>query len=158
MDELDEEHFFHTRLEWTEGEGGTTLDYEAYRRSHRAKCPEKPPIEMSAAPQYLGDPDRLNPEELFTASLASCQMLTYLALAAFAGIRILSYTDEAEGVLAKKERKMQMVRILLRPKIVVAEGTDREKALALVQKAHAQCFIANSVTTEAVIQPNVVVG
>lgn len=152
------EIFFHTRLEWSEVEGQSTLDYESYPRSHQVYCPKKPPIEMSAAPQYQGDPNRLNPEELFTASIASCQMLTYLALASFAGIRVLSYTDEAEGVLAKKERKMQMVRILLRPKIVVAEGTDKEKALALVQKAHAQCFIANSITTEAIIQPNILVG
>ncbi|HIE65591.1 MAG: OsmC family protein [Nitrospira sp.] len=152
------EIFFHTRLEWAEGEGRTTLDYESYPRSHRVLCPEKPLIEMSAAPQYQGDPNRLNPEELFTASIASCQMLTYLALASFAGIRVLSYTDEAEGVLAKKERKMQMVRVLLRPRIVVVEGTDKEKALALVQKAHTQCFIANSITTEAIIQPNIVVG
>jgi len=152
------ELFFHTRLEWAEEAGRSTLDYERYPRSHRVHCPEKPPIEMSAAPQYQGDSNRLNPEELFTASIASCQMLTYLALASFAGIRVLSYTDEAEGILAKKERKMQMVRVILRPRIVVVEGTDKEKALALVQKAHAQCFIANSITTEAIIQPNVVVG
>jgi organic hydroperoxide reductase OsmC/OhrA len=152
------EIFFHTRLEWAEGEGQTTLDYERYPRSHRVHCPEKPPIEMSAAPQYQGDPDRLNPEELFTASIASCQMLTYLALASFSGIRVLSYTDEAEGILAKKERKMQMVRLLLRPRIVVASGTNKEKALELVQKAHAQCFIANSVTTEVILQPSVVMA
>lgn len=152
------EIFFHTRLEWLEEEGRSTLDYENYPRSHKVSCPKKPPIEMSAAPQYQGDSNRLNPEELFTTSIASCQMLTYLALASFAGIRVLSYTDEAEGVLAKQERKMQMVRVILRPRIVVAGGTDREKALALVQKAHAQCFIANSITAEAIIQPNVIVG
>lgn len=154
----EQELFFHTRLEWVEGKGRTTLDYERYPRSHRVHCPEKPLIEMSAAPQYQGDPDRLNPEELFTASIASCQMLTYLALASFAGIRILSYTDEAEGILAKKERKMQIVRVILRPRIVVGEGTDREKAEALVEKAHTQCFIANSVTTEVNLQPSIVVG
>ncbi len=156
MEAKKDEHYFHARLEWTEGEKGSTLDYQAYSRSHQVTCPGKISLAMSSAPQYLGDPQRLNPEELMTMAVSSCQMLTYLALASGAGIRVLAYTDEAEGVLEKKDRKMQMTRMRLRPKILVPAGTDGEKALALVEKAHAQCFIANSIKADIVNQAEIV--
>ncbi len=151
--------YFHARLEWIEGDEGTTLDYGTYGRNHLVKCPEKPAMTMSAAPQYKGDPTRHNPEELFTASIASCQMLTYLALAAFAKIRVLAYTDDAEGILKVDEHKIRWVtRVVLRPKILITKEEDRNKALALVEKAHKQCFIANSVKTEIVNEPEIIVG
>lgn len=152
-----DEHYFHVRLEWTEGTSGSTLDYQAYSRSHEIKCPGKPSVSMSAAPQYLGDPARMNPEELMTMAISSCQMLTYLALAAAAGIRVLAYTDEAEGIMENREGKMWMTHVRLRPKILVPQGTDQEKALSLVEKAHSQCFIANSVKSEIVNQPEIVI-
>ncbi|MFQ5598552.1 MAG: OsmC family protein [Nitrospiria bacterium] len=158
MERKKDEHYFHTRLEWTEETGGSTLDYQSYNRSHLIKIPGKAPMRLSAAPQYLGDPERLNPEELFTMALSSCQMLTYLALASGAGIRVLAYTDEAEGILKKQDQKMRMACVLLRPKILVSQGTNTEKAMALVEKAHAQCFIANSVTSEIVHRPEIVLA
>ncbi len=151
--------YFHARLEWLEGAQGTTLDYGAYGRSHLLKCPEKTVISMSAAPQYKGDPALHNPEDLFTASIASCQMLTYLALAAFAKIRILAYADDAEGILKADDRRVRWVtQVVLRPKILITKETDREKALALVEKAHKQCFIAQSVKTEVINEPEIIVA
>ena len=155
---LEKEHFFHARLEWVEGEEGTTLDYEAYRRTHIVKFPGKPSIALSAAPHYHGNPQQVHPEELLTASLASSQMLTYLALATGAGIRVLAYTDEAEGVVSEKHQMVSISRVYLRPKILVVTGTDPEKGLALVQKAHTQCFIAHSVHAEIIIQPEIIVA
>ncbi len=150
--------YFHARLEWVEGDKGTTCDYEAYDRTHQVKCPEKETMTLSAAPQYRGDETLHNPEELYTSAVSSCQMLTYLALAAFAGIRVLAYTDDAEGILKKDGSKRWLTQIILRPKILISKQQDSEKALALVQKAHEQCFIASSVKTEIVNQPEVIVA
>lgn len=151
--------YFHARLEWVEGNNGSTLNYDSYGRTHTVKCPEKAVISMSAAPQYKGDPQFHNPEELFTASIASCQMLTYLALASFAKIRVLAYTDDAEGILKADDNKVRWVtQVVLRPKILIEKESDREKALALIEKAHRQCFIASSVKTEITNEPEIIVA
>ena len=105
----------------------------------------RPPIEMSAAPQYRGDPTKLNPEELFLASLTSCQMLSYLAFASRAGIEVLAYDDEAEATLAIADRKMRITEVELRPRITIGAGADEARARSLVESAHEACFIANSV-------------
>jgi organic hydroperoxide reductase OsmC/OhrA len=126
--------------------------------THRVEIPGKPVLEVAAAPQYRGDPSRHNPEELFMAALASCQLLTYLALAGRAGIRTLGYDDRATGTLAVADRKMRMTEVVLRPRIRVAPGTDAAKVRALVAAAHEGCFIANSVSSAVRVEPDVVAG
>jgi organic hydroperoxide reductase OsmC/OhrA len=145
-------HTYEARLEWRAGADGGVAG------THRVDFTGRPALEVSAAPQYRGDPTRLNPEELFVAALASCQLLTYLALARGAGVTVQRYEDHAVGTLAIAERKMRMTDVLLRPRITVAAGTDEGKASALVEKAHDGCFIANSVTCAVRVEAQIVIG
>jgi organic hydroperoxide reductase OsmC/OhrA len=146
------QHRFEARLTWRKGGEGVAAG------NHRVELAGRPPLEMSAAPQYRGDPSRLNPEELFVAALASCQALTYLALAGRAGVDVLAYEDRAEGTLAIADKKMRMTEVVLRPRITVAPGTDEAKARDLVEAAHAGCFIANSVACAVRTEPELVAG
>lgn len=115
-------------------------------------------LPMSAAPDFRGDPSRANPEQLFVASLSACQALTYLFLAARNGLAVVSYADDAEGVLAAVDGKMRMTRVTLRPRITIAEGTSETLARTLVGAAHRACFIANSITAAVEIEPVVSVA
>ena len=95
------------------------------------------------------------PEDAFTASLASCHMLTFLAIAAVKGFAVASYADDAVGTLDKNaEGRMSMVRVVLRPRVVF-EGRQPtlEELNALHERAHKGCFIANSVKTEVSVEP-----
>jgi organic hydroperoxide reductase OsmC/OhrA len=144
-------HTYEARLTWQAGGEGVAAG------NHFVGFEGRPAVEVSAAPQYRGDPTRLNPEELFVAALASCQLLTYLALARGAGVSVRSYEDRAVGTLAIADRKMRMTEVLLRPRITVAAGSDEGTARGLVDKAHAGCFIANSVACAVRIEAEIVV-
>ncbi|MGH9866674.1 MAG: OsmC family protein [Candidatus Polarisedimenticolia bacterium] len=155
-------HVFRCLTRWSAQPGEKTTDYAAYSRRHEVTAGTKPPLIMSAAQEYRGDPALHNPEELLVMALSSCQMLTYLALAGRAGIDVLDYTDEADGRLEAApgpdgRRAMRMTRVTLRPRIRVAAGSDVERALTLVEEAHAGCFIANSVSCEVTSEPEVIV-
>lgn len=115
-------------------------------------------LPMSAAPDFRGDPSRANPEQLFVASLSACQALTYLFLAARNGLAVVSYTDDAEGLLVDIDGKMRMSRVTLRPRIAIAAGTSETVAQELVEKAHHACFIANSVLAVVEIEPSIEVA
>ncbi len=143
-------HEFTAHLEWRKGAGDLAWG------NHRMSFAGRPSIEVSAAPQYRGDPARLNPEELFLASLASCQMLTYVSLAGRAGLEVLAYEDTPRATLAIADRKMRITEVLLRPRITLAAGQDQEKARALVESAHGGCFIANSVSCAVRLEPEIV--
>ena len=113
----------------------------------------------SASPAVVPLPwssaEAVDPEAAFTAALSACHMLTFLDLARRAGFSISAYRDEAEGTLARVARgKMAVTRVVLRP-VIDWTGDRRpspEELDALHHQAHELCFIANSVTTEVVVE------
>jgi len=129
---------------------GKDFTYKTYSRDHKwiANGNE---IAASATPAYLGNPNRVDPEAALVSALSSCHMLTFLAVAAMKGFVVESYEDEAVGHLEKNAAgKIAVTRVDLHPKIVFggAKQPSAEDLDALHDKAHKECFIANSVTTD----------
>jgi organic hydroperoxide reductase OsmC/OhrA len=142
-------------LEWTGAAKGPTRDPATFSRDLSVSV-DATTLPMSSAPGYRGDPSRVNPEQLFVASLSACQALTYLFLAAKSGVPVVAYSDDAEGRLGLADGKIRMSRVMLRPHIVLEPGANETRARALVAKAHEGCFIANSVSTPVDIEPSFV--
>ena len=140
-------HHFEGRLHWRAGGAGPAAV------NHELAFEGRPPLTLSSAPQYKGDPTCLSPEDLFVGALSSCQMLSFVALAGRAGVGVLAYDDDAVGTLAIADKKMRITEVRLRPRITLAAGADEAKARALVEAAHEGCFIANSVACTVVTEP-----
>lgn len=142
-------------VEWTGAASGPTIDPRTFSRDTRVAFADHAAIDLSAAPEFQGNPDRTNPEELFVASLAGCQMLTYLYLAARNGVRVLAYTDDAQGELALRDGRLRITHVTLRPHITISPESNLQTAQALIDRAHDDCFIASSVTTAITIEPEI---
>ena len=102
------------------------------------------------------DPHAVDPEEAFVASIASCHMLWFLSIAAGRGFRVDRYVDEAVGTMAKNAAgKVAITRVVLHPAVAFSGDRvpDRAETDSMHHEAHAECFIANSVTTEIVCEP-----
>jgi organic hydroperoxide reductase OsmC/OhrA len=138
-------HHFSAKLTWTGAAKGSTSSYESYSRDHLIEVPGKPPLPGSADKVFRGDSSRHNPEELLVMSLSACHMLTYLAVAARAGVHVVAYSDAASGTMQLQEGKMRFTEVGLRPQVVIAAGSDLAEAKRLHEQAHEHCFIANSV-------------
>jgi organic hydroperoxide reductase OsmC/OhrA len=110
---------------------------------------------LSSDPAFRGDPTLLNPEQLLVLAAASCQLLSFLAVAARARLDVREYTDEAEGEMDMDDRLARITRITLRPRIVLASGPERERVEHLVEVAHRECFIANSLSSDMTIEPTI---
>ena len=140
------------RIEWQRETD--SFKYADYSRDHVWHF-DTTTIFASAAPGYLGDETRIDPEEAYVAALSSCHMLTFLAVASKKGYVVDSYVDDATGVLAKNEDgKLAMTRVTLRPKAVFSgdKKPDQDALDRIHELAHQECFIANSVKTEVVIE------
>jgi organic hydroperoxide reductase OsmC/OhrA len=146
---------FVTHLDWTGAARGPARDPATFSRD-LALSVAGLAIPMSSAPGYRGDPARVNPEQLFVASLSACQALTYLFLAAKHGVAVAGYSDEAEGRLGIVEGRIRMARVTLHPRITLDAGADEARARELVSRAHDGCFVANSVATTVEIEPTIV--
>lgn len=141
------QHRYKVHVEWTGNSGSGTENYRAYERTHEVTVEGKPPLACSADPAFRGDASRYNPEELLVASLSACHMLWYLHLCADAGITVLSYTDPAGGTMVETAGGGgRFTEVVLHPVVTLAADADAEAAAALHERAHALCFIANSVS------------
>jgi len=115
-------------------------------------------MQASAAPVYLGNPKFVDPEEAFVASLSSCQMLTFLAVACKKKFVLDEYVDEAVGRMEKNaEGRLAITRVTLRPRLKFSgdKHPTPEEIEEMNHMAHDQCFIANSVKTEVIIEAQV---
>ncbi|MDO9181889.1 MAG: OsmC family protein [Bacteriovorax sp.] len=122
--------------------------YDSFNRSHTITFSGNQILQNSAAPEYLGNSNMSNPEELLASSLASCHMLTFLAVAAKSGYIVDSYTDRATATLDKNEKgRLSVTEIDLLPMIEFsgAKLPTSEQLKSLHDKAHRNCFIANSI-------------
>ena len=132
-----------------------------YSRAHEWAFDGGAVVPASASPHIVpapwSDAGGVDPEEAFVASLSSCHMLFFLDFARRGGWTVDAYVDEAEGVLGKgADGKMAMTRVTLRPRVEWdGEAPDAAALDDLHHRAHDACFIANSVTTEVVVEPGV---
>jgi organic hydroperoxide reductase OsmC/OhrA len=142
---VQKQHKYHVRVIWTGNDGAGTASHQAYRRAHEIAAKDKPVIPGSSDPSFRGDATRWNPEELLLASVSACHKLWYLALCAQAGIVVVAYEDDAEGVMVEESSGAgQFTSVLLKPKVRLAPGMKVDAAEALHRRAHEMCFIARS--------------
>jgi organic hydroperoxide reductase OsmC/OhrA len=136
-------------LTWQRGD--VEFSYQKYPRDHTWSFDGGHTMLATAAPAYLGNPANVDPEEAFVASVASCHMLTFLAIACKQKLVLNSYADEAVGFMEKNaEGRLAITRIELRPKL--SWGGDRKPSARELEEmhhsAHENCFIANSIKTQ----------
>lgn len=131
------------------------FSYETYDRTHTIMFEGGQTLQGSAAPQYLGRAEHANPEEMLAASLSSCHMLTFLAIAAKSRYVVDTYEDEVTAVLGKNENgAVAVTKIVLKPKVVFSgeKQPDSSQLKALHEKAGKNCFIESSIKSEIVVE------
>lgn len=137
-----------------------TVDFatKTYDRTHSVTMSGGFSYAASAAPDFQGNADLPNPEESLLAALATCHMLTFLAIAANSKLIVDSYEDTCEATLDKNDSRKSFVKtILLRPKITFSgdKKPDLQELRRLHDKAHANCIVANSIRSEVLVEPRV---
>jgi organic hydroperoxide reductase OsmC/OhrA len=141
---------YKARLLWR---GSTGLGWEAYDREHEVTAPPaEAPLRLTTG-EEKGDPRVLNPEQLVVAAASSCQLLWFLHLAAKARIDVVEYRDDAEAEMPLGDEPVWLARIVLRPRITVRGAVSEERVARLCEIAHEHCYIANSLRSDVVVEP-----
>lgn len=148
-------HQYRTTLEWA---GSTGAGYDAYDRAHRLEAIGPGQVlDLSADASFRGDPGLLNPEQLLVAAASSCQLLSFLAVAARARLDVVAYRDDAVAVMPESDPPVRITRIDLHPTVTIATGdrppVEEGRLRHLTEVAHRECFIANSLRSEVVVHP-----
>ncbi|MBX9630930.1 MAG: OsmC family protein [Burkholderiales bacterium] len=150
-------HRYTARTAWSRD--GATFSDNRYSRGHEWSFDGGVVVPASASPSIVPAPwsvaEAVDPEEALVASASSCHMLWFLSLAAKRGFVVDSYTDDAFGVMEKNaEGKLAFSRITLQPDVSFGGATQptEDEIAFLHHDAHAECFIANSLKCEIVVE------
>ena len=145
-------------IRWARGDDETFSDNQ-YSRGHTWEFDGGITVPASSSPHVVPLPfsveANVDPEEAFIAALSSCHMLTFLGIAAKQKYVIDSYVDDAVGVLEEDESgRSSVTKVTLRPDIVFSGSKipTAKQLDKLHHLAHKNCFIANSVKTEIVVE------
>lgn len=150
-------HQYEATISWRRGEQKFTDN--RYSREHSWSFDGGVQIPASSSPSVVPEPmsvaANVDPEEAFVAAVSSCHMLTFLWVASRSDFVIDNYVDRAIGIMEQNAQgKLWVSRVTLRPQIVFS-GERRPTAVELDEmhhKAHEECFIANSVKSEIVVE------
>ncbi len=146
------------QVSWSRGSEELFIDSK-YSRGHEWKFDGGISVPASASPHVVPLPysveKNVDPEEAFVASLSSCHMLGFLAIAAKRRYIIDEYIDHAVGVMEEdQDGSISITKVTLKPKIVFTG--ERQPSKEMLEKMHHQshqhCFIANSVKTEVITE------
>ena len=128
-----------------------------YSTYHTIKINDKININADSASSYGGNVDNMNPEQSLAASLSSCHMMTFLALASKFKWPVKNYKDKAIAHLGKNsDGKMSVTKIELNPQVLFSDDfkVSEDDMSKMQDRSHRYCFIANSLSKEVEIMIN----
>jgi organic hydroperoxide reductase OsmC/OhrA len=147
-----EPHFYNIDINWKAGRSGMMCSPEVSSPKASLGC-----IEVATPPEFpKGVPGIWSPEHLFTASVASCFMTTFLSIAENSRLDFGYFTCHAKGKLESVDGKMVMSEVHLFTEVGVLTDTAEAKAQKVLQKAEHACLISNSIKSKVLVASTIV--
>ena len=143
-----EDHIYNVSLRWIKGRIGVLSSPELDAK-----------LDVATPPNFNQGVEHIwSPEHLYTASVSSCLMTTFLAIAENSKLEFSSLDVKAEGHLEKVDGKFLMTEVDLMPQLVIKNEKDREKAERVLEKSERACLISHSINAKVNLHPVISVG
>jgi peroxiredoxin-like protein len=142
------EHTYNVDLQWKEGRLGVLSSKRLTGK-----------IEVATPPEFTGGMEGVwSPEHLFIASVSSCFMTTFNAITEYSKLHYEQLSVEAVGTMSNASGKFAITEIILKPKLVITDTNQKEKAIRILQKSEEACLITRSINTKVILEPEVLVS
>ena len=115
-----------------------------------------PDLDVAPPKQFDGPGDQWSPEDLFMASISTCYILSFKAVAKFSKLDWINLETESTGILDRVDRKSQFTEITTKATLTIPAGGNKEKAEKLLSKANDICLVTNSLTSEKYLEIEVI--
>jgi len=147
-----ESHYYNIDINWNKDRRGIMCSPELRQNGgDQNGC-----IEVATPPEFpKGIPGIWSPEHLFTASVTSCLMTTFLSIAENSKLEFTDFSCKSKGKLEQVEGKFQMSEVILEPTVTIVNEKDRDKAERILIKSEAACLISNSVKSKITLIPEI---
>lgn len=113
-------------------------------------------ISIDAPEDFGGSGKYWSPETMFVATVATCFILTFKAVSRASKLEWVELSCDVEGILDKVDKETKFTRLVIKPVLTVTKGTDKDRAVRVMEKAERNCLVTNSLTTECVLEPEII--
>lgn len=113
--------------------------------------------ELRTAPpaDYDGPGDAWSPEHLLLASVQTCFLFTLRAIARLSKLEFTALELDAAGAVNRQDGVRRFTEIVLRPRLTVPSGTNRERALQILERSKTTCLVSASLSTPIHLEPEI---
>ena len=102
-------------------------------------------LEVGPAPEFEGNPETLNPEEMFVATINNCLMTTFFYFVRKLNVEISSYYSEAQALLEKQKDGFRFTDVEVRAEVTLKQEELAEKVSELGDLVEKYCLVSRSV-------------
>jgi len=141
---MERTHTYRVTAWWVAGQNGITRSDSAPNAIH-----------FTVPPQFGGMEGRWSPEDLFLSSLASCFTSSFSAIAEYSKFEYVDLEVEVEGTVSKTTTGYCFTGVVVRPKLKIADESDRTRALDLLNKTKNLCLVSRALLVPQEFQPQV---
>ncbi|MGD8426705.1 MAG: OsmC family protein [Balneolaceae bacterium] len=135
------------------------IQWESDRKGMMSSPALDQSVEVATPPQFdKGIEGIWSPEHLFVASVSSCLMTTFLAIAEYSKLDFKALDIKALGKLEKVEGKFMVSEITLKPVVTISNEKFSDKAERILRKSEESCLISNSVKTKINLEPEIIIS
>jgi peroxiredoxin-like protein len=117
-----------------------------------------PDLRSAPPADFDGPGDAWSPEHLVLAAVQTCFLFTLRAVARASRIEFQALELSAEGTVDRQDGGVRFTEIVLRPRLTLAPGADRDRALRVMEKSEKTCLVSASLATAIRLEPEVVIG
>ena len=144
-----EPHYYNVDINWNQERKGVMCSPELNKEAN--SC-----IEVATPPEFpKGIPGIWSPEHLFTASVSSCLMTTFLAIAENSKLEFENFSCNSKGKLEQVDGKFLMTEIILEPKVTIYDEKERSRAERVLEKSEKACLISNSIKSKVIMKSTI---
>jgi peroxiredoxin-like protein len=115
----------------------------------------KPDVPVSSPAEFKGEADRWSPEDMLVSAANICLLMTFLAYSQRQELEPVEYQSSAEGTLEITEGKYRFTSLVIRPRLILSNTEDAEIARMVLEDAHRDCIITNSLKAAVRVEPEI---
>jgi peroxiredoxin-like protein len=117
-----------------------------------------PDLRTAPPADFDGPGDAWSPEHLLLAAVESCYVFTFQAIARASKLAFTSLEVSGEGIVDRKDGVTRFSAIALRPRLRLATGNDRDRAMRILEKSEQACLVSASLSTPIRLEAEIVIG
>jgi organic hydroperoxide reductase OsmC/OhrA len=118
--------------------------------------PGLPTLQVAAPSQYDGPGDVWSPEHLLLASVQSCLLLTFRAVARVSQVTFVAFEVDTSGIVDKQDGVVRFREIVMRARLTLPAAADRARAERVLERSKQNCLVSASLATPVRLEAEIV--